>query len=75
MNVGDRDSAPQLWKGLPQTAHSALTPVGEIEQAGKIAEGFKQPRQGWRRIVFLTGVVIVALMAAFMLFFAIFAPA
>ena len=75
MRLSDRDSTPQLWKGLPQTAHSALTPSGEIEQATKIAEGFKQPREGWRRGVFLTGVALVGLMAVFMLVFALFGPA
>ena len=56
-----------MWKGLPQTAGSALTPVGEIEQATKVAEGLKQPREGWRRAVFLVGIVIVALSVAFLI--------
>jgi hypothetical protein len=43
-----------------QTAHSALTPLGEIEQATKIAAGFKQPRHGWRRAVVLIGLVVMA---------------
>lgn len=56
----DRRAASQAWAGLPQTAHSALTPSGEIEQATKIAAGFKQPRHGWRRAVVVTGLVIIA---------------
>ena len=75
MNRSDHDSVPRPWQGLPQTAHSALTPSGEIEQAAKIAHGFRQHREGWRRVVFLAGVAVVALMAAFMLFFALFGPA
>lgn len=55
---------PQHWTGLPQTTGSALTPVGEIEQAGKVAAGLRQPRDGWRRIVFRAGVTVVALGAA-----------
>jgi len=66
MSRSDRVPAAELWKGLPQTGHSALTPVGEIEQATKVAEGLKQPRRGWRRVVFLVGVVIVALSVAFL---------
>jgi hypothetical protein len=75
MSFGDREFAPQQWQGLPQTVHSALTPAGEIEQAAKIAEGFRQPREGWRRLVFVAGLGVVALMVAFVLFSAIFAPA
>ena len=50
--------------GLPQTTHSALTPAGEVEQATKIAEGLRQPRDGWRRVVFRAGVAVLALAAA-----------
>jgi hypothetical protein len=75
MNRSDHVPASQLWQGLPQTAHSALTPVGEIEQATKVAEGFRQARDGWRRAVFLVGVVIVALSAAFMVFAGIYGAA
>ncbi|GIE86479.1 hypothetical protein [Actinoplanes regularis] len=53
----------QVWAGLPQTEHSALTPLGEIEQATKIAEGIKQPRHGWRRAVVVIGLVLLALWA------------
>ena len=66
MEHSARVPTEQLWRGLPQTEHSGLTPVGEIEQAAKIAEGLRQPRDGWRRGVFLTGVVILGLAAAFM---------
>jgi hypothetical protein len=66
MEHSARAAAAQLWRGLPQTAHSGLTPAGEIEQATKIAEGLRQPRTGWRRGVFLTGMVILGLAAAFM---------
>lgn len=75
MNGSDRVPAPELWTGLPQTAHSALTPLGEIEQATKVAEGLKQPREGWRRAVFVVGVVILALSAAFMVFAGIYGSA
>lgn len=75
MNRSDRVPEPRLWRGLPQTAHSVLTPLGEIEQATKVAEGFKQPREGWRRVVFLAGVVILALSAAFMAFAGIYGTA
>ncbi|MGX6601430.1 hypothetical protein ACWKSP_04725 [Micromonosporaceae bacterium Da 78-11] len=68
MNRRDREPDPQPWDGFPQTADSALTPVGEIEQARKVAEGFRQTRDGWRRAVFLIGVVVVALSAAFVVF-------
>ena len=71
MNDDDLGLAPPPWVGLPQTAHSALTPSGQIEQATKVAEGFRQRRAGWRRVVFVTGVVVVALMAVFMLLFAV----
>jgi hypothetical protein len=57
----DGRAASRAMAGLPQTAHSALTPLGEIEQATKIAAGFKQPRHGWRRAVVLIGLVVVAL--------------
>jgi hypothetical protein len=64
MHTDDMDAdgrtASQAWAGLPQTAHSALTPLGEIEQATKIAAGFKQPRHGWRRAVVLIGLVVMA---------------
>ncbi|GAA3342165.1 hypothetical protein GCM10020358_36160 [Amorphoplanes nipponensis] len=61
MSPGDRVPPSQPWTGLPQTAHSALTPVGEIEQAAKIAEGLRRPREGWRRVVFRIGVLILML--------------
>jgi hypothetical protein len=67
--------APQLWKGLPQTAHSALTPGGEIEQATKVAEGFKQTREGWRRVVFLVGLAVLACGTAFMVVAGMYAAA
>jgi hypothetical protein len=60
MDVDGRP-ASQAWTGLPQTTHSALTPVGEIEQAANIAAGFKQPRHGWRRAVVIIGLGIIAL--------------
>ena len=53
----------QEWDGLPQTPHSALTPLGQIEQATKFAAGLKQPRQGWRRGVVVAGEVLIVLMA------------
>ena len=56
----DGKAASQTWAGLPQTAHSSLTPLGEIEQATKIASGFKQPRHGWRRAVVVIGLVVIA---------------
>jgi hypothetical protein len=56
----DSGAASQAWAGLPQTAYSALTPSGEIEQATKIAAGFKQPRHGWRRAVVVIGLVVLA---------------
>ncbi|MEV4638768.1 hypothetical protein AB0J80_15590 [Actinoplanes sp. NPDC049548] len=72
MSLNDHRSAPPLWTGLPQTAYSALTPAGEVEQAAKVAEGFRQRRQGWRRVVFVAGVGVLGLMAVFMLVFALF---
>ncbi|MGW4946982.1 hypothetical protein ACWEOZ_35965 [Actinoplanes sp. NPDC004185] len=66
MNGSDRVPAAQLYRGLPQTVHSALTPLGEIEQATKIAEGWRQPRRGWRRAVFLVGAVMLAVSVALM---------
>jgi len=54
-------AAAQAWDGLPQTAHSSLTPLGEIEQATKIATGLQQPRHGWRRAVVIAGLVVLAL--------------
>jgi hypothetical protein len=64
MHTDDMDvedgAAAEAWAGLPQTAHSGLTPSGEIEQATKIAAGLKQPRHGWRRAVVVIGLVVVA---------------
>jgi len=54
------DADSRATAGLPQTASSALTPLGEIEQATKIAAGFKQPRHGWRRAVFIIGLAVIA---------------
>jgi len=75
MSRSDYVPGSQLGKGLPQTAHSALTPLGEIEQATKIAEGFKQPRDGWRRAVFVIGLVVLALGAAFAIVASIYGAA
>jgi hypothetical protein len=47
-------------RGLPQTVHSAYTPLGEIEQAGKIADGLRAERQGWRKVVFRIGIGLIA---------------
>ncbi|GID97412.1 hypothetical protein Adi01nite_68240 [Amorphoplanes digitatis] len=58
---GTADS--QAWEGLPQTAHSAFTPLGQIEQATKLAAGLKQPRTGWRRAVAVMGEVLIVLTA------------
>jgi len=57
----DGRATAQAWDGLPQTAHSSLTPLGEIEQATKIAAGLKQPRHGWRKAVVIVGLVVLAL--------------
>jgi hypothetical protein len=54
----ERDA--QLMRGLPQTLHSPLTPSGEIEQAGKIADGLRASRVGWRRIVVPAGLALIA---------------
>jgi hypothetical protein len=62
---GDRRRAErdaELMDGLPQTLHSPLTPLGEIEQAGKIAAGLRHPREGWRRVVVPVGLVFLAIM-------------
>ncbi|WP_433727313.1 hypothetical protein ACQP2Y_12055 [Actinoplanes sp. CA-051413] len=75
MNRSDRVPAAQLYRGLPQTVHSALTPLGEIEQATKIAEGWRQPRQGWRRAVFVVGTVVLAVSAALMVIAGIYGAA
>jgi len=56
----DGGVASQAWAGLPQTANSALTPSGEIEQATKIAAGLTQPRHGWRRAVVVIGLIVIA---------------
>ncbi|MET8153589.1 hypothetical protein ACIBSW_06250 [Actinoplanes sp. NPDC049668] len=53
----------QAWDGLPQPAHSAFTPLGQIEQATKFAAGLKQTRHGWRRAVAVTGEVLIVLTA------------
>jgi hypothetical protein len=50
-------------RGLPQTRHNALTPLGEIEQAGKLT-GAVRSQTGWRRTVARTGVVLVLLAIA-----------
>jgi hypothetical protein len=41
--------------------HSPLTPPGQIEQAGKIADGLRASRVGWRRIVVPVGLALIAL--------------
>lgn len=56
----DGTATSQSVAGLPQTGHSALTPLGQIEQATKFAAGFKQPRRGWRKPVAVVGFVIIA---------------
>ncbi|MEV6522370.1 hypothetical protein AB0M43_10545 [Longispora sp. NPDC051575] len=48
------------YPGLPQTRNSALTPLGEIEQAGKIASGLSRT-SGWRRTVVRIGVILAIL--------------
>jgi hypothetical protein len=53
-----------LLRGWPGTTHSPFTPAGEIEQAAKIAEGLRSPRQGWRRVVARIGFCVVILAAA-----------
>lgn len=58
LNPADRDA--QLMRGMPQTQHSPLTPLGEIEQYGKIADGLRVRRVGWRRIVVPVGLALVA---------------
>jgi hypothetical protein len=65
MNQPGRSDRPSenVWQGLPQTAHSALTPAGEIEQAGKIAAGFRHRRDGWRRWIVLIGAVLLGIAA------------
>jgi hypothetical protein len=75
MSRAQQHSAPQLSTGLPQTVHSALTPAGEIEQATKIAEGLRQHRRGWRRVVFVAGLAVLGLAAALTLYFAILGAA
>jgi hypothetical protein len=54
----DRDA--QLMRGLPQTLHSPPIPSGQIEQAGKIADGLRVRHVGWRRIVVPVGLALIA---------------
>jgi len=56
---------PDLSSGLPSTIHNPYTPEGQIEQAGKIAEGLRVRRRGWQRVVVLAGaaMIVVALVA------------
>jgi hypothetical protein len=65
MNQHDGTDRPgaRAWDGLPQTARSALTPGGEIEQAGKIAAGISSHREGWRRWIVLIGAVVLGIAA------------
>ncbi|AEV85572.1 hypothetical protein ACWT_4550 [Actinoplanes sp. SE50] len=60
----DGRATSRMTAGLPQTLHSGLTPLGEIEQATKIAAGLKVPRHGWRKAVVTIGVGLLALAAA-----------
>ena len=60
----DGRATSRVTAGLPQTEHSGLTPLGEIEQAAKIAAGLRVPRHGWRKAVVMIGLVLIALAAA-----------
>ena len=53
--------AAHTLHGLPQTPHSGLTPLGEIEQMGKIADGLRYRRTGWRKWVVRVGLVLIGL--------------
>lgn len=58
-DFGGSARAGALFSAIPQTAHSALTPLGEIEQAGKLADGLRRPRDGWRHVVFRAGLIFL----------------
>jgi hypothetical protein len=58
--MDDESPAARTFHGLPQTPHSALTPLGEIEQMSKIADGLRAPRDGWRKWVVRAGIVLIA---------------
>jgi hypothetical protein len=51
--------AAHTLRGLPQSPHDGLTPLGEIEQFGKIADGLRAPREGWRKWVVRIGLVMI----------------
>jgi hypothetical protein len=58
--VDDKSPSEHPLHGLPQTPHSPLTPLGEIEQFGKIADGLRARREGWRKWVVRIGIVLIA---------------
>lgn len=59
----DDEHQPDLSAALPSTIHNPCTIEGQIEQAGKIAEGLRARRHGWQRVVVLAGPALVVLAA------------
>jgi hypothetical protein len=57
--MDSESKAAHTLHGLPQTPHSGLTPLGEIEQMDKIADGLQARREGWRKWVVRIGIVII----------------
>ncbi len=65
--MGERDrpseNEPATWQGLPQTVHDPVGPAGQIEQVGRMVSGREWMRGGWRRVVVVVGLVLLAVLA------------
>lgn len=51
---------------MPSYQHDPLTPMGQIEQLGRLAQGPSRPLKGWRRMVGGVGIALLALGGAVM---------
>jgi hypothetical protein len=58
--MDNESRAEHTLHGLPQSPHDPLTPLGEIEQMGKLADGLRAPRERWRKWVVRVGIVLIA---------------
>jgi hypothetical protein len=59
------EKAPADWtRGMPAGHHGVFTPMGELEQVGKLADGLVR-MTGWRRaVVRLAVLAILVLLVA-----------
>jgi hypothetical protein len=62
--TGSGDPRHDPTKGMPVTRNEPLSPMGQIEQLGLLADGSSRELLGWRRVVVVTATTLMVVVSA-----------